>query len=67
MSSWRDAILNDSDAKGCHERVTVLLIPDKNLTILMFEATLHTTSEGKGVGLLLNNPVFFPFQASGDD
>ena len=49
MSSWRDAILNDSDAKGCYERVRALLIPDKNLTILNFEAALHTASEGKGV------------------
>ena len=61
LVAW--GVLKDSDPKGCYERVTALLIPDKNLTILMFEAALHTTSEGKGVlGLLLNNPVFFPFQ-----
>ena len=61
LVAW--GVLKDSDAKGCYERVTELLIRDKNLTILMFEAALHTTSESKGVlGLLLNNPVFFPFQ-----
>jgi hypothetical protein len=35
----------------------------QDLTILMFEAALHATPEGKGaLGLLQNNPGFFPFQ-----
>lgn len=63
LVAW--GVLKDSDAKGCYERVTPLLIPDHKLAILMFEAALHTTSEGKGaLGLLLNNPAFFPFQLS---
>jgi len=63
LVAW--GVLKDSDDKGCYERVTPLLIPDQNLAILMFEAALNTTSEGKGaLGLLLNNPAFFPFQLS---
>lgn len=34
-----------------------------NLAILMFESTLLATPEAKGaLGLLQNNPAFFPFQ-----
>jgi hypothetical protein len=56
-------ILKDTAAKGCYEKAPPLTILDQNLAILMFEAALHATREGKGaLGLLLNNPVFFPFQ-----
>ena len=38
-------------------------IADTNLAILMFESALLATPEAKGaLGLLLNNPAFFPFQ-----
>ena len=36
---------------------------DQNMAILMVEAALHATLDGKGaLGLLLSNPAFFPFQ-----
>lgn len=56
-------VLKDAEAKGCYEKVAPVTIPDENLAILMFEAALHATPEGKGaLGLLLNSPAFFPFQ-----
>jgi len=55
--------LKDSEAKGCYERSAPVSVADPNLAILMLEAALHGTPEGKAaLGLLLNNPVFFPFQ-----
>ena len=55
--------LKDSEAKGCYEKATPIVVTDKNLAILMFEATLHAIPEGKQTfGLLLNHPAFFPFQ-----
>ncbi|GAB4278408.1 MAG: hypothetical protein Kow0029_21640 [Candidatus Rifleibacteriota bacterium] len=55
--------LKDSKAKGCYEKAAPVIITDQNLAILMYEAALHATPEGKeALGLLLNNPAFFPFQ-----
>lgn len=55
--------LKDSEAKGCYEKVAPVSIADSDLAILMFESALLATPEAKGaLGLLLNNPVFFPFQ-----
>ncbi|OGQ85657.1 MAG: hypothetical protein A2512_12260 [Deltaproteobacteria bacterium RIFOXYD12_FULL_56_24] len=54
--------LKDSATKGCYEKAVQLGVPDKNLAILMFEAVLHAIPESKcAMGLLLNNPAFFPF------
>ena len=40
-----------------------MTIADANLAILMFESALLATSEATGaLGVLLNNPAFFPFQ-----
>lgn len=56
-------VLRDSESKGCYEKSVPTSIANQNLSILVLEAALHATSEGKGVlGLLLNNPAFFPFQ-----
>lgn len=56
-------VLNDSDAKGCYESTTPVIITDQNMAILVIEAALNASTEGKGsLGLLLNNPAFFPFQ-----
>lgn len=56
-------VLKDSDAKGCYEKAAPLSIAETGLAILMFEAVLLATPEAKGaLGLLLNNPAFFPFQ-----
>jgi hypothetical protein len=56
-------VLMDSDAKGCYEKATPVTIPDQNLVIMIFEAALHATPEGKGaLDLMLNNPAFFPFR-----
>lgn len=55
--------LKDSEAKGCYEKAAPESIGDSNLAILMFESALLATPEAKGaLGLLLNNPAFFPFQ-----
>lgn len=55
--------LKDSSTKGCYEKAPHVEITDTNLAILMIEAALLATPEAKGaLGLLLNNPAFFPFQ-----
>ncbi len=55
--------LKDSAAKGCYEKAAPVSIADANLAILMLESALLATPEAKGaLGLLLNNPAFFPFQ-----
>ena len=55
--------LKDSETKGCYEKADLVNIADPNLAILMFESALLATPEAKGtLGLLLNNPAFFPFQ-----
>ena len=56
-------LLEDTDAKGCYEKAAPVSIADANLAILMFESALLATPEANGaLGLLLNNPAFFPFQ-----
>lgn len=56
-------VLKDSETKGCYEKSPPIGITDSNLAILMFEAALHATHEGKGaLDVLLNDPAFFPFQ-----
>jgi len=56
-------VLKDSEAKGCYEKADPVSIAKPNLAILMFESALLATPEAKGaLGLLLNNPAFFPFQ-----
>ncbi len=62
--------LRDSQTNGCYEKVAPVRVSAPNLAILMFESTLLANPESKGaLGLLLNNPAFFPFQlpvVSGD-
>jgi hypothetical protein len=55
--------LRDSETKGCYEKVAPFFVADQKLAIVMLEAALHAIPEGKcALGLLLNNPAFFPFQ-----
>jgi len=55
--------LKDSAAKGCYVKSAPVTIADTNLAILILESALMATPEAKGaLGLLLNNPAFFPFQ-----
>lgn len=55
--------LKDSKAKGCYEKAAPVCIAEPNLAILMLESALLATPEAKAaLGLLLNNPAFFPFQ-----
>lgn len=57
--------LKDSETKGCYEKSAPVIVADSDLAILMLESVLHATPEAKGaMGLLLNNPAFFPFQLS---
>ncbi|MBS3975054.1 MAG: hypothetical protein KGZ89_09355 [Actinobacteria bacterium] len=56
-------VLQDSEAKGCYEKAAPVSIVEPNLAIMMLESALLATPEAKGaLGLLLNNPAFFPFQ-----
>jgi len=55
-------LLQDSETKGCYEKTAKVEVTDRNLAIMMMESAQIATSEGKEtVGLLLNNPAFFPF------
>ncbi|OPZ84701.1 MAG: hypothetical protein BWY76_01734 [bacterium ADurb.Bin429] len=55
-------VLKDSEAKGCYEKVSPLVVADQNLVSLMLEAALYAIPESKGaLGLLLHSPAFFPF------
>ncbi len=56
-------VLMDSKTRGCYEKVAPVSISDSDLSILMFESALLATPEARGtLGLLQNNPAFFPFQ-----
>lgn len=55
-------LLKEVDSAGCYEKFELLHIDDPALAILMFESALHTISSSKSaLGILLNNPAFFPF------
>lgn len=55
--------LKDAEAKGCYEKAAPVNIAEPDLAILMLESALLASPEAKGaLGLLLNNPAFFPFQ-----
>jgi len=56
-------VLEDSNVKGCYKQCKLMKISDTNLTILLYEAALYATKEGKAnLELLKNTPAFFPFQ-----
>lgn len=56
-------VLKDTEVKGCYEKGTKQTLTEKNLALLLLEAALHDTPEGKGTLLLLcNHPAFFPFK-----
>lgn len=60
LVAW--GVLKDG-AKGCYQKSEPTSVTDMDLAILMLEAALHTTPEGKGeLNMLLNNPAFFPFR-----
>ena len=55
-------VLKDSQARGCYTKAAPISITDHNLAIMMVEAGLHAIPDGKaGLGVVLNNPGFFPF------
>jgi hypothetical protein len=55
--------LIDMGIKGHYQKLAPVNITDQNLVALLIEAALHATPEGCGtVGMLINNPAFFPFQ-----
>jgi len=56
-------LLKDSEIRGCYEKNEPLSFLDPNLTVLMFESALHALPDNtKSLGVLLNNPAFFPFK-----
>lgn len=55
--------LKDTKIKGCYEKTVPLNIIDTQIAILLLESALYAAPEAKGpMGLLVNNPAFFPFQ-----
>jgi len=55
-------VLNDSSSKGCYEKTASVNVTSHKLAVLMIDAALLAIPEGKAaMGLLLNNPAFFPF------
>ncbi|HAT8643603.1 hypothetical protein [Legionella pneumophila] len=59
--SW--GVLKDSKIKGCYEKSEPINVTNSELVTLMFESALHAQPDSKGtIGVLLNNPAFFPFQ-----
>lgn len=56
-------VLEDSKVKGCYEQSKPMGISEPYLAILLYEAALHADKEGKAaLGLLKDNPAFFPFR-----
>jgi len=61
MVAWD--VLKDSATRGCYEKPDQADSKDTKTCVLMVEAALHAIPEGKGLlGILLNNPAFFPFR-----
>jgi hypothetical protein len=55
--------LTDAQTKGCYEKAAQVEIAEPDLAILLFESALLAVPEARGaLGLLRNNPAFFPFQ-----
>ena len=55
-------VLNDSDIKGCYKGSPPYTLSDIKTILLMIEAGLHASPEGKSnLNVLVNNPAFFPF------
>ena len=58
-------VLQDTETKGCYEKVDPIVVPDQHLATLLLEGALHATPDGKGtLSMLLNMPPLFPFQLS---
>jgi hypothetical protein len=56
-------VLEDSKIKGCYEQSKPMVISEPNLLILLYESALYADKDGKAaLGLMKNNPAFFPFQ-----
>lgn len=55
-------VLKDTNTKGCYEKAVPIVITDLDLAVLVYESALLASSEAKSaLGLLINNPAFFPF------
>jgi hypothetical protein len=56
-------VLKDSKTVGCYEKARIPKELESDLAILMIESALFTMPDKKcALGLLVNNPAFFPFQ-----
>jgi hypothetical protein len=54
--------LSDSGNRGCYGKAAPVSIDEKNMAILMLEAALYASPEGKvELRVLLNNPAYFPY------
>jgi hypothetical protein len=56
-------VLAESQINRCYEKSKTIIISDQDLAILLYEAALYANPEGKSsLGVLKNDPAFFPFQ-----
>lgn len=59
--AWR--VLEDTEIRGVYRKPIPHMIEDPQLSILLYEAYLHTLPDGKAeLDSILHNPGFFPFQ-----
>ena len=59
--AWK--VLHDTGTMGCYEKANNPRKLDADLAILMIESALFTMPDKKcALGLLINNPAFFPYQ-----
>lgn len=55
-------VLEEADSKGCYKKGNVFTATDLDLEVIMLEAALWVSADAQSaLGLLLNNPGFFPF------
>jgi hypothetical protein len=63
MIAW--GVMQDSEAKGCYEKTSVLKVEDTRIVALLIESILLAIPEGKApFGVLAGSPSLFPFQIS---
>lgn len=59
--AWK--VLEDTVIKGCYTKTVPIIITDHKVALLLIESVLLATPEvNSSLGVLLNNPAFFPFQ-----
>lgn len=56
-------VLKDSGTRGRYVKANPIVVADIDVATLLLEGALHANPEGKStMGMLLNDPAFFPFK-----